>query len=132
MTGEQSEEETMQIPHGVLRSKGGWEGDELELQHQRQKGPKDVPAAVDLNQFRNTEVGKGYQAKHVVRQATGKDGSIRITDMRKHDERRDRKRRRSEEERSSNHNEISLKSKLQRYLECRAMREFRKEIEKMK
>ena len=61
---------------------GAWEGEEMELDHQRETERRDrdreesstgaaaIVTAVDLNQFRNTEVGKGYQAKHVVRQNT--------------------------------------------------------------
>ena len=59
------------------RNRGGW-GEAMELAHQKQQSssvgnsnsnnnPSSV-VAVDLNQFRNTEVGSGYQAKHVVRQ----------------------------------------------------------------
>jgi hypothetical protein len=61
---------------------GAWQGEEMELEHQRETERRDrtdrdessttgaaaIVTAVDLNQFRNTEVGKGYQAKHVVRQ----------------------------------------------------------------
>jgi hypothetical protein len=48
----------------------GWQGDEMELQHQLEHQGKstDVITAVDLTQFQNTQVGIGYQAKHVVRQ----------------------------------------------------------------
>jgi hypothetical protein len=50
----------------------GWEGQELEWNHQRGGGnnnnTKSVSAAVDLGQFQNTVVGQGYQAKHVIRQ----------------------------------------------------------------
>jgi hypothetical protein len=57
---------------------GAWQGEEMELDHQRETERRDrdestgaaTVTAVDLNQFRNTEVGKGYQAKHVVRQNT--------------------------------------------------------------
>jgi hypothetical protein len=76
------------------KKKRGWEGEELELEHQREqmmmtmmhpsmgqkKGEEggvvvnsstaSTSAAVDLNQFRNTEVGRGFQAKHVIRQRT--------------------------------------------------------------
>lgn len=59
------------------KRKGGWSGEELEMQHQQ-----DVFAAKNKNkhqhqkgagtllkdQFQNTEVGQGYQAKHVIRQ----------------------------------------------------------------
>ena len=53
------------------KSKKGWQGDHLELEHQRESflehKDKSV-AAVDISQFQNHEVGQGYQAKHVVRQ----------------------------------------------------------------
>ena len=65
------------LPAGVLRRKGAvWEGEELELDHYREgrgsanKKRKDASAAVDLSQFQNTVVGQGYQAKHVIRQRT--------------------------------------------------------------
>merc|ERR1712157_519519 len=51
----------------------GWEGGDLEITHQREyaKSSSQIDyAAVDMTQFHNTEVGKGYQAKHVVRQKT--------------------------------------------------------------
>ena len=51
---------------------GAWQGEEIELDHrdrdESSTGAAAIVTAVDLNQFRNTEVGKGYQAKHVVRQ----------------------------------------------------------------
>jgi hypothetical protein len=64
----------------------GWDGDDMELEHLKETGRllKDgrglssqdqsqsasAYAAVDLSKFRNTEVGQGYQAKHVIRQKT--------------------------------------------------------------
>jgi hypothetical protein len=67
------------LPRGVLRPKmvrkgvtSAWAGEEMELEHQRQQpsDKKQTYAAVDITQFQNTVVGKGYQAKHVVRQRT--------------------------------------------------------------
>ena len=55
----------------AARKKSGWQGEELELQHKMSNSTSNTAAAVDLSQFRNTEVGVGYQAKHVVRQRTG-------------------------------------------------------------
>ena len=56
----------------------------MELAHlrengRREKNDKATPVAVDLNQFRNTEVGKGYQAKHVVRQRTATVAKTKTT-----------------------------------------------------
>ena len=85
--------------HYYNKRKGGWEGDEMEMQHQKMQQRLQQSAVacsttngydaaiVDLNQFRNEEVGIGYQAKGVVRQkVTGGDGenrSMRIIDMTK-------------------------------------------------
>lgn len=63
----------------TARQKKGWAGDEMEMNHQREcyskernnksiSGTATSFTAVDLSQFRNTEVGHGYQAKGVVRQ----------------------------------------------------------------
>lgn len=68
------------LPAGVLRSRGGWEDtNNMEMEREREqvrltgadgagKSLSKNHAAVDLSQFRNEEVGKGYKAKHVVRQ----------------------------------------------------------------
>lgn len=57
-----------------VRHRGGWQGEEMEMEHQRLASANNIKsnthAAVDLNQFRNTIVGEGYQAKHVIRQRT--------------------------------------------------------------
>ena len=55
----------------IPKSNRGWQGGDLELEHQREsflEHKEKVSAAVDIGQFQNHEVGKGYQAKHVVRQ----------------------------------------------------------------
>lgn len=66
----------------------GWQGEDMEMDHQRETSSsitagtmdKNAVTAVDLNQFRNTEVGKGYQARHVVRQKTA--AATTTTDLR--------------------------------------------------
>ena len=50
----------------------------MELQHkqnQQDDSTINVSAAVDLKQFQNTQVGIGYQAKHVIRQRTATTGT---------------------------------------------------------
>ena len=57
------------------KHRGGW-GEDMELAHQKgsiSTSKTSSVVAVDLNQFRNTEVGSGYQARHVVRQKTAGD-----------------------------------------------------------
>ena len=81
-----SKHETAAAKHG-RGSGGGW-GEAMELAHQQEHSQKTSDSkgrsssssavAVDLNQFRNTEVGKGYQAKHVVRQKTAADSAANL------------------------------------------------------
>lgn len=115
------------------KSRKGWLGEELELEHQRERimiasgsgdGIHEHPAsatAVDLNQFRNTEVGEGYQAKHVVRQRTAAAPSSTTTTI-------------SIAEARPNARESHCSNKLlpltkEALLQNRGLREFRKEIE---
>ena len=82
-SSDDSDDGARHLPAGVLRTRGGWaDMNGYEVEHQRERlrraddhagsGDDDVTktthAAVDLSQFRNEEVGKGYKAKHVVRQ----------------------------------------------------------------
>ena len=62
---------------GFQKRRGGW-GEAMELAHTttptttsgKTTNNSKNNIVVDLNQFRNTEIGRGYQAKHVVRQRT--------------------------------------------------------------
>lgn len=146
--------------HPMPRAKKGWAGEEMEMNHQRDylkqqtksiSGGAAAPtfAAVDLNQFRNTEVGHGYQAKGVVRQKSmthadtidGKNGLVMKKDViRKSDtccsstgeEGRDvdkglhRKRKRRGEQ--VEHSKSSLTDK---YLQSEGIRNFRRELKKV-
>jgi hypothetical protein len=121
------------IARGVTRrARKGWEGDDLEIEHQReaQQEPdkKRTSAAVCLDEFRNFEVGKGYQAKHVIRQRTGAANTEPIKDMtgglpspapRK--------------ERNSGIIDNGEKGNERRneYLQCEALRTFRRELDKI-
>ncbi|KAL7545732.1 hypothetical protein ACHAWF_009085 [Thalassiosira exigua] len=148
------------IPAGVLRSRGGWaDEDNLEVEHQRETmraagtgdGDHDETrgdarsghAAVDLSQFRNEEVGKGYQAKHVVRQRELKPTTKGVVDMsggkfRKKDKEGNKSSsgKRSRHEFSSEESDDRKRSqsedpRLDSYLKCKGMRDFMKEIEAM-
>jgi hypothetical protein len=75
-------------PVKVNQKRRGWQGEELEINHQREslqsgKDKQGVAAAVDIRQFQNFKVGEGYQAKHVVRQrsANPSGASLPIKDM---------------------------------------------------
>ena len=152
---------TDRLPSQSTGRRRGWQGEELELEHQRRQVSANnkaavgaaVAAAVDLDQFRNTEVGKGYQAKHVVRQATAAAASVTIQDMslpsaREEEERHREKssssdkkkkkkrkrhssggkrRKKSKEEGDDDHQS----SRLKRYLRSDALRRFRKELQKI-
>lgn len=161
------------LPRGVIKSRrGGWEGEELEIEHSRKQQQqhssdeddggdggsskkKTQHVAVDLNQFRNTEVGKGYQAKHVIRQRSAHSAAdpyaarseLKIMDMsqpqptkkgkktkkkksrKKEDEKRKRKRDGSNDDDGAV--EDGRDARLLKYLRCEGIRIFRKELEKM-
>ena len=151
------------LPAGVLKSSTAWGGDNLELEHKRQRirQGQDVAAAadhtaVDINQFRNVEVGSGYQARHVVRQRTGNDGgssggAMKVRDMtggasaaaegRSTSDRvdakgkdKDAKAKASDKssKRSRKHKaEKDEQNIADQYLKCKGVREFRLELEKI-
>jgi len=135
----------------------GWAGEDMEMQHQReclkrQKHSSSGAAAftaVDLNQFRNTEVGRGYQAKGVVRQRssvhadnvdggnfsvikdlTQKSGDTRSSvaegkrDVHKSRQSQSRKRKLEGEQ-----NKCSKLSLTHAYLHSQGIRDFRKELD---
>ena len=100
---------------------------------------KEKYQTVNLDQFRNNEVGYGYQARGVVRQRIGgTDSAMKIVDMSKKqtksdssdddDMMRDKRERRKLRKSSVEDKEVSSSDK---YLQCKALRDFRKEIEKI-
>lgn len=130
-------------PAGVLRSRGGWQdADNLEIEHAREKlrlaeeqDPSErkasTHAAVDLSQFRNEEVGKGYKAKHVVRQREAAPAVAGVMDMSggqfsKKERGAKKKRSRDDGGKKDTNDE---RDRLQTYLKCKGMRDFVKEID---
>jgi len=125
----------------------GWAGEDLELEHQREslrESKEKVSAAVDISQFQNHEVGKGYQAKHVVRQQVAekptvmdiKDmtgGGSSRSDSKKNKSSKDKqqkgekKRKHREEEREEEPD--NPRTRLKKYLSSPAFVSFRKEID---
>ena len=82
-------------------------------------------AAVDLSQFRNTVVGKGYQAKHVVRQKQGAaQAKVTIIDKTKPSEKQ--KPTPTKKDKSS---KKKVDPRVARYLQVAGLRQFRKELE---
>jgi hypothetical protein len=83
------DEDNEYLPRSVGQQRRGWQGEELEIDHQREslksgKYKDAVAAAVDIRQFQNhVVVGEGYQAKHVIRQSSAKTTgpSLQIKDM---------------------------------------------------
>ena len=93
------------------------------IDHQRESlqnsgNNKAAHAAVDLSQFRNEEVGKGYQAKHVIRQAGAQPKASGIVDMSKN----------KKDASKPKPNDIST---TETYLACRGMRNFIREVDKI-
>ena len=101
----------------------GWGGEELEMQHQRDAFAKEKHnkvTAVNLEQFQNNEVGKGYQAKHVIRQQSAANTS-KIIDMSG-----------GAEFKSASVPETIIKPKVgeeKGYIQSKELRDFRREIE---
>jgi hypothetical protein len=106
-------------PDGVSRVRRGWEGEHMELEREQPVEGAGSFAAVQLEQFRNHQIGVGYQAKHVIRQKTAPNSHIAIRDMTtctmKETESKSKKKR-------------AVGSQLQRYLQNDGLRKFRKEL----
>ncbi|KAL3792974.1 hypothetical protein HJC23_010987 [Cyclotella cryptica] len=152
-----SSDDERRPPSNVLYS--GWAGDFLEIEHQRETaGGRDRSkshTAVDLSQFRNEEVGKGYQAKHVVRQREAIAETSGVVDMsggafssrnksdqslrRSSHEKGDKSLKRSSHEKKSakrkhdDDRDINAKrdSRLESYLKCKGLKAFLGEIDKI-
>lgn len=123
------------------KQKRGWEGQEMELEHaqeirKRVKSDESAVVAVDLEQFRNYQVGKGYQAKFVVRQRLAEGDKEtqtfefhrKTTDEEGIRSRKDVKDRKREPKKKS---EVHRKAGIEnvsawKYLECEGFRNFLK------
>ena len=156
----------------VSTKKRGWAGDEMEMNHKiQQLSSSTATTAVDLKQFRNEEVGIGYQSKGVIRQRGigdyHEEKEYKIVDMSKkpimeknqqssssedEDEssihsrnkhkkskkeskrkrkRKDEKERKVHKEKKKEQHEENNNNVIDKYLQCEAIRIFRKEIEKI-
>jgi hypothetical protein len=119
------------LPKGVLKTKG-WRLD-LEMCTKSRPTVSSAPTAVDLRQFQNFEVGKGYQAQHVVRQPQAAAGRVDFIDMSRQHQPLEK-----EAPHKSRHSANYKESKdwktrrLQRYLQSSVFRRFRRELEKIK
>lgn len=116
------------IPHSARKRRGEWEGRELELERDRTTAIElGVVTATDLQQFRNEEVGKGYQAKHVIRQPS--------TSLQKISHGLPTKKARTETVDVTENKmnvKLELDPRIARFLKCAAFRKFRKELESMR
>ena len=72
----------------AMPKKRGWAGEEMEMNHSRSSlsAPGETTTTnattIDFSQFRNEEVGQGYQAKGVVRQKSHAEREeVKIIDM---------------------------------------------------
>lgn len=129
---------------------GAWEGDDLERdrdrEHREATHSGQGAVAVDLEQFRNYQVGTGYQARGVVRQRTataatpnstaiGKEGAgiasnaaSTAVDRKQHQDEKPTKHKKSKKRKGKGTEEDD---DLLEYLRCDAFRVFRKELESM-
>lgn len=140
MSGNNSDDSTgPALPRGVLKARAGWKGDDMEMEHQRETMMRETDnsktsVAVDLQQFRNEEVGVGYQAKHVVRQRSEKTPEVKIHDMStgrasNEDSQSKKKKKRKHEEKSEVKEDPA--ERVRKYLQSEGLRRFRKELEKI-
>lgn len=116
-----------------MRSRVGrqrWKGDEMELKRE-QPSNKDASAGVDLEQFRNYQVGIGYQAKHVVRQRglQSDGGAVGSTSRPEITGGETKKRKAQSSEGKATGKRPAKEDRLQRFLRCEGFRKFRKELE---
>jgi hypothetical protein len=116
------EYERTELPRGVSTRRKGWQGEALEMEHQQEASRSEkrkVSAAVDIKQFQNHVVGKGYQAKHVIRQPSASASVTNIRDM-------------AGAKTGESSKEVkSLNTSAERadYIKYAGLREFRREIE---
>lgn len=107
----------------------GWDGDHLELNREQPSENLASHVAVNLGQFRNEQIGVGYQAKHVIRQRYVPDTSVAVHDMTLDTTSRIRTQTKHRQEKLR---DVTTKSmpvtRLQKYLNCEGMRNFRKEL----
>lgn len=104
---------------GRHAGKRGWQGSSMEMEHQQdssQNKKRKNAAAMDVKQFHNTEVGEGYQAKHVMRQPSKRDDKTKVVDMTGGKDFKSEKRR-------------PETKRFEKLIECKGLRDFRKEIE---
>jgi len=121
----------------------------MEIAHQREQirsSPSNKQfQTVNLEEFRNKEVGSGYQARGVMRQNTGLSSSMNIIDMTKKAEReesdgnsddssdRSRERRKSKKRNKSKRRKVGSHKEdlVEKYLQSTELRQFRNELEKI-
>jgi hypothetical protein len=114
-----------EMPHGMNQTrKRGWGGGDMEMEHQQEATRKEKRknvAAVRVEQFQNTVVGEGYQAKHVIRQPSKNKEAAKIVDMTRgrtfHDD--------------SKKSEFTSRFDKSNYIQSKGLRDFRREIEKI-
>lgn len=120
----------------------GWAGEELEIEHRREQLRNNEfksHKTVDLGQFQNKEVGVGYQARGVIRQRAAHGPQMKIVDMTKKVddwetgsvESSSKKKRKREKKSKRDSKKKAKDDPLKMFLECKALRDFRKEIEKI-
>ena len=144
----------------ATRKKSGWAGDEMEMEHLRERQREQQQqassssgdhrkdsVAVDLNQFRNTKVGSGYQAKGVIRQSSClepkggmiinmsepkvKDEDDKVSSKRYEEDKKKRKHKRRKKDQSKMKKKTNTNEAIEKYIACKAIRDFRKEIDKI-
>ena len=115
-------------PSAYLNKRRGWDGDHLELNRQQSKEDLASHVAVDLSQFRNEQIGVGYQAKHVIRQLYVPNDSVEMALDTTANNTTHEKRKHEELGKVDAKSKSITGTRIQKYLKCNGLRKFRKEL----
>lgn len=115
-------------PSAYSNKRRGWDGDHLELNRQQPTEDLASHVAVDLSQFRNDQIGVGYQAKHVIRQRHVPNASVDMTLDTTTNNTTHEKRKHEELGKVDAKSKSITGSRIQKYLKCDGLRQFRKEL----
>ena len=116
------------VPLEYSNKRRGWDGDHLELNRQQPTEDLATHVAVDLGQFRNEQIGVGYQAKHVIRQRYVPNAPVVIDDTTQVTANSRTLEKRVHEALGKVDTKSKSIARIHKYLKCNGLRKFRKEL----
>ena len=108
----------------------GWGDEHLELLREQPNENLTSHVAVNLQQFRNEQIGVGYQAKHVIRQriVPGESTVVQNVTQGSTTTTHVQSKRKKETNGTDCTEKPKTTGKLQKYMKCEKLRQFRKEL----